>query len=192
MTSSTMPDLRVVQRQRSKGWRKPPNTVYVGRGSKWGNPFTVADGFTVKEATHLYIKYAIKNIGIDTIEEELTGKNLMCWCGDWRFECEPHYSGEHWIDVRSWSEGFLYCHAKVLMILANCWGYDDSHKCERMTTIYLEKEDGTLMSLEEYLEREERRAKGYFNCNYCGRDLDESLYPLMPVYCDPCMSREFS
>lgn len=30
-----------VQRQRTKGWRKPENTVYVGRGSRWGNPFIV-------------------------------------------------------------------------------------------------------------------------------------------------------
>lgn len=28
-----------IQRQRKKGWKMPPNTVYVGRGSKWGNPF---------------------------------------------------------------------------------------------------------------------------------------------------------
>lgn len=28
-----------VQRRRTKGYRLPPNTVYVGRGTKWGNPF---------------------------------------------------------------------------------------------------------------------------------------------------------
>jgi hypothetical protein len=32
-----------IQRQRIKGWRKPENTVYVGRGSKWGNPFVVGE-----------------------------------------------------------------------------------------------------------------------------------------------------
>lgn len=30
-----------VKRERNKGWRIPPNTVYVGSGSKWGNPFKV-------------------------------------------------------------------------------------------------------------------------------------------------------
>ena len=30
-----------IQRRRTKGWRMPPNTVYVGRPSKWGNPFKV-------------------------------------------------------------------------------------------------------------------------------------------------------
>lgn len=28
-----------IQRSRAKGWQMPPNTVYVGRPSKWGNPF---------------------------------------------------------------------------------------------------------------------------------------------------------
>lgn len=32
-----------VQRQRTKGWRMPENTVYVGRGSKWGNPYKVGE-----------------------------------------------------------------------------------------------------------------------------------------------------
>ncbi len=30
---------RRVQRRRIKGWRMPANTVYVGRPSRWGNPF---------------------------------------------------------------------------------------------------------------------------------------------------------
>ncbi|MFJ9037928.1 DUF4326 domain-containing protein [Streptomyces sp. NPDC102406] len=29
-----------IQRRRTKGWRKPAGAVYVGRGSKWGNPCT--------------------------------------------------------------------------------------------------------------------------------------------------------
>lgn len=30
-----------IQRKRTPGWRMPPNTVYVGRGSLLGNPFIV-------------------------------------------------------------------------------------------------------------------------------------------------------
>jgi len=33
-----------IQRQRTKGWRMPPGAVYVGRPSRWGNPFIVGDG----------------------------------------------------------------------------------------------------------------------------------------------------
>ncbi len=28
-----------IQRKREKGWRMPDGAVYVGRGTKWGNPF---------------------------------------------------------------------------------------------------------------------------------------------------------
>lgn len=30
-----------IQRKRTKGWRAPEGAVYVGRGTKWGNPFAV-------------------------------------------------------------------------------------------------------------------------------------------------------
>nr|WP_063786601.1 DUF4326 domain-containing protein [Rhodococcus opacus] len=30
-----------IRRQRTKGWRMPECAVYVGRGSRWGNPFTL-------------------------------------------------------------------------------------------------------------------------------------------------------
>lgn len=30
-----------IQRRRIKGWRKPEGAIYVGRGTRWGNPFTV-------------------------------------------------------------------------------------------------------------------------------------------------------
>jgi len=33
--------MKRIQRQRTKGWRMPPNTVYVGRPSVWGNPWTI-------------------------------------------------------------------------------------------------------------------------------------------------------
>lgn len=32
-----------IQRKRTKGWRMPEGAVYVGRGTKWGNPFKVGD-----------------------------------------------------------------------------------------------------------------------------------------------------
>jgi len=35
---------RIQWRARRKGWRKPPNTVFVGRPTRWGNPFRVFKG----------------------------------------------------------------------------------------------------------------------------------------------------
>lgn len=32
-----------IQRKRTKGWRMPPGSVYVGRPTIWGNPFPVGE-----------------------------------------------------------------------------------------------------------------------------------------------------
>ena len=31
-----------IQRKRTRGWRMPAHTIYVGRGSLYGNPYRVA------------------------------------------------------------------------------------------------------------------------------------------------------
>ena len=72
-----------VQRSRAKGWRKPPGAVYVGRGSKWGNPYgtdarCLVTVETAAEAVRLY-RADIKPL-IPIIRAELRGKTLMCWC----------------------------------------------------------------------------------------------------------------
>lgn len=44
-----------VQRRRTKGWRKPEGARYVGRGSRFGNPWAVAQtctGWAVNWAGH--------------------------------------------------------------------------------------------------------------------------------------------
>lgn len=32
-----------IQRARTKGWKMPPDAIYVGRPSRWGNPFVLHD-----------------------------------------------------------------------------------------------------------------------------------------------------
>ena len=74
-----------VQRQRTKGWKMPENTIYVGRPTKWGNPFKIgevwADTYppveTNQEAIDLFQHYTLPKIA--TIKD-LKGKNLACWC----------------------------------------------------------------------------------------------------------------
>lgn len=86
----------------------PSNTVYIGRGSKWGNPFPVGK-------PGLLDRQAIDNTGAvgmfkDMLSDpemmelsgypddfsELKGKDLACWCK----EGEP-------------------CHGDILLELAN-------------------------------------------------------------------------
>lgn len=42
MTTKTLP--RRIQRRRTAGWRMPDGAVYVGRPTKWGNPFGYRTG----------------------------------------------------------------------------------------------------------------------------------------------------
>ena len=66
-----------IQRSRAKGWRMPENTIYVGRGSKWGNPYTFANS----GAVHPAIRFACEVLPLMKDEVgELRGKNLACWC----------------------------------------------------------------------------------------------------------------
>jgi hypothetical protein len=72
----------------------PPNTVYVGRPTKWGNPYPVGN-FTREQAYNLYKTFAEKH-NLKEDAQELKGKDLACWC----------------------KVGEL-CHADVLLELAN-------------------------------------------------------------------------
>jgi len=77
-----------VQRKRTKGWRMPPNTVYVGRGSKWGNPFgRESSWYGPHTLVGLYrdwilgnLKYSDQAPSLNDIRRELRGKGLACWC----------------------------------------------------------------------------------------------------------------
>ena len=83
-----------IQRKRTKGWKMPENTIYVGRPSKWGNPFYIGEpspevdkglfyaAQDAAEAVNKFRQLCIKKefaYPVDDIEE-LRGKNLACWC----------------------------------------------------------------------------------------------------------------
>ena len=94
-----------IQRQRTKGWRMPENTIYVGRGTMWGNPFNVGgnyQGFFVTQqmAVALYRQHVADEMpplqDVKRSAWKLRGKNLACFCAP----------GE-------------VCHADVLLEIAN-------------------------------------------------------------------------
>lgn len=85
-----------IQRRRTKGWRMPPNTVYVGRPSRWGNPWRVDDDLgrglkwdpeTVVALYRHDMNYFAEGerrgygfAGFSHRLAELRGKSLACWC----------------------------------------------------------------------------------------------------------------
>jgi len=69
-----------IQRKRTKGWKMPANTVYVGRGSAWGNPYKISPLTTREMAVNGYRHDCNNFIAQSKIKRELRGKNLACWC----------------------------------------------------------------------------------------------------------------
>lgn len=119
-----------VQRKRMRGFRTPPNTVYVGRPTRWGNPFVVGEalpavrrelyGATVprsaRESVDLYRLYFARELarceGVARALSELRGKNLSCWCT----LCARHRTGRPYNEPCA---ECVTCHADVLLELAN-------------------------------------------------------------------------
>jgi hypothetical protein len=99
-----------LQRKRTKDYTQPLGTVYVGRPTKWGNPFkltrdgwimykstarhlldpwvywSVSGGFTTEDIIELYEKWLVGYfyqgyaLPIHPDPKELKGANLSCWC----------------------------------------------------------------------------------------------------------------
>lgn len=86
-----MPEVRNV---RVSG-KSDPKTVYVGRPTKWGNPFIIGRDGTREEVVAMYRERLLLTPPLLESLHELTGKNLSCWCA-------PEQ-----------------CHADVLLELAN-------------------------------------------------------------------------
>lgn len=83
-----------VQRKRVKGWKMPENTIYVGRGSRWGNDFVVGKDGTREECISKYAKqmlpyshkggdisdFYLSECNLTDMVYNLKDKNLACWC----------------------------------------------------------------------------------------------------------------
>jgi hypothetical protein len=97
--------------QMRRGEKLPPLTVYVGRPTRWGNPFKIGDnhcpicrhGMDRPEVVRLYAEWLeIELIADRDFLEPLRGKDLACWCP--------------LVDDRG---NEVLCHASVLLERAN-------------------------------------------------------------------------
>lgn len=77
-----MPEpVKRIQRQRTRGWRMPENTVYVGRPTRWGNPYRIGRQGGAAECVRAYRSWLrTMPILLQDIRTQLRGKNLACWC----------------------------------------------------------------------------------------------------------------
>jgi hypothetical protein len=93
-----------IQRRRSRGWRQPAAALYVGRPTKWGNPYkVVGPGHNAaQEAVMLFrrdLTAGVLSFTVDDVRRELNGRDLICWC-----------------------KAGAPCHADVLLAIANGGG----------------------------------------------------------------------
>ncbi len=59
----------------------PFGSVYIGRPSKWGNPFTIGKDGTRDEVIRKHKEWIYSNPSmIATIKNELRNKDLVCFC----------------------------------------------------------------------------------------------------------------
>lgn len=101
LAQANPPPARRIQRRRSAGWRMPPEAVYVGRPTRFGNPYAVAEHGRAA-AVALYRNHLAQRPDlIEAARTQLRGKPLACWCP---------------------TDG--PCHADVLIEIANEGGSD--------------------------------------------------------------------
>jgi len=60
--------------------KKEPYDVYIGRPSKWGNPFSIGVDGTREEVITKYENWVKNNPDLMRDLPELKGKILGCWC----------------------------------------------------------------------------------------------------------------
>ena len=58
----------------------PSDAVYIGRPSKWGNPFVIGKDGTRQEVVQKYKDYILSNQSLLSQIEELRGKDVVCFC----------------------------------------------------------------------------------------------------------------
>ena len=82
-----------IQRKRTKGWRMPKGAVYVGRPTKWGNPYNIGDPAPITgdpmDRADVVEAYRFEASCADIfngaaytkeVQRVLRGKDLACWC----------------------------------------------------------------------------------------------------------------
>jgi len=88
---------KVLNKHRDKN-NIPPGAEYVGRPTKWGNPWVIGADGSREQVIQMYRDELINSPVLQYLRDSLTelkGKDLVCWCSP------------------------LPCHADVLLELAD-------------------------------------------------------------------------
>lgn len=107
-----------IQRKRSKGWKMPPNTVYVGRPGPFGNPFYIGQDGTHEECVELHRRWLCGELSSEEIRERFVPPNAewLIWMRRTRLDFVRTLKGKN---VACWCAPDRPCHADVLLEIAN-------------------------------------------------------------------------
>ncbi len=61
-------------------FRKEKYDIYIGRPSKWGNPYIIGKDGTREDVIKKYIVWFLNNLDLLDDIHELKGKRLGCYC----------------------------------------------------------------------------------------------------------------
>lgn len=61
-------------------WKKKPYDIYIGRPSKWGNPYVIGKDGSRDEVIEKYEQHVRTSPILMRALPELVGKTLGCWC----------------------------------------------------------------------------------------------------------------
>ena len=107
---------RRIQRQRTKGWRMPEGAVYVGRPTRWGNPFAIGSLLGLSGYDHAD-RWQEVHIGAASAGQVVEA--YRAWLTRWGGipGLDPSILRGH--DLACWCPLDQPCHADVLLELAN-------------------------------------------------------------------------
>jgi len=133
-----------IQRKRVSGWRKPENTVNVGRPSKYGNPYKVRKLKNRTEVLfdsndHIVKLFHRRDYGDDFHKEALEYAVMRFREYVWSMSAETreaYLSPLRGKDLMCWCAEGSPCHGDVLLYMAN------SKVCEKCTGYH--NNDGEL------------------------------------------------
>ena len=60
--------------------KRAAHDVYIGRPSKWGNPFVIGRDGTREDVIAKYEAWLLEQTELVAALPELAGKTLGCWC----------------------------------------------------------------------------------------------------------------
>ena len=109
-----------IQRKRTKGWKMPPNTVYVGRPTGWGNPFKIGVHGDAAQCTALYRDCILGDEQPGSLTKEQLAAANEAWPDCFAMPCEMtakiFLRGKNLACFCALDQP---CHADVLLELAN-------------------------------------------------------------------------